>query len=84
MLKGELNELITGEYRGNLQHRGKTYHRIESIDNSVKYLIPAMKQGVPERLLINDVIYDGKRITQAPEKTSDIAKSKGIERSLER
>lgn len=84
MPKGELKEPITGEYRGDLQHRGKPYHRIESIDGSKKYLVPATKQGVPEQLLLNDVIYDGKSITQATEKRTDVAKAKGIERFLER
>lgn len=84
MPKGELNEPITGEYSGDLQHQGNTYHRIESIDNSKKYLVSATKQGVPERLLLNNVIYDGNSITKAPEKVPDIAKSTGIEKSLER
>ena len=82
--KGELNEPITGEYRGDLQHQGKTYHRIESIDNSKKYLVPATKQGGPERLLLSDVIYDGNSITQVLEKVPNFGKDKGIERSWER
>ncbi len=82
--KGELNEPIRGEYRGDLQHQGKTYHRIESIDGSKKYLIPATKQGGPERLLLSDVIYDGNSIIKAPEKTPVVAKAKSIEKSWER
>ncbi len=82
--EGELNEPITGEYRGDLQHQGKTYHRIESIDNSKKYLVPATKQGVPERLLLNDVIYDGHSIMKASEKTPVVAKTTSIEKSWER
>jgi hypothetical protein len=82
--KGELNAPITGEYRGDLQHQGKTYHRIESIDNSKKYLVPATKLAVPERLLLNDVIYDGHSIMKASEKTPVVAKTTSIEKSWER
>lgn len=82
--KGNLNEPITGEYCGDLQHQGKTYHRIESIDGSKKYLVPVTEKGAPERLLLNDVIYDGNSITKAPEKVPDIVKSKGIDKTVER
>lgn len=82
--KAALNKPITGGYCGDLQNQGKTYHRIESIDGSKKYLIPATKKGVPEQLVLNNVVYDGNNITKAPEKVPVIAKSKAIERSLER
>jgi hypothetical protein len=81
---GDIKEPITGEYRGDIQYQGQKYHRIESIDNSKRYLVPATGQGVSQQLRLQDVVYDGKSVLKAPGKLPDISQGKAIDKTIER
>ena len=59
-LHKKLNEPIRGIYRGDIEHGGMAYHKIER--PGVRYLIPGMHGGVENYLYRRIVEYDGETI----------------------